>query len=263
MEIGPQLLFGDVMHQRLFPRRNGFRYGIYYIACPLSLLDEMNDGWRFGVNRPALMGFYNKDHGARDGGDLHLWAKKILGMHGIQDADGEIILLAMPRVFGHVFNPVSFWFCHSKTGHLRAVICEVNNTFGETHSYVCLPSADGFISAEMPVTAEKVFHVSPFLEREGEYRFRFSLEGNKVDIWIDFYDAEQRKKLVTALSGALQPMTRASCRRAFWRYPLVSLVALWRIHWHALRLLFKGVRYVPKPLQNREKVTVSTNINKM
>ena len=43
----------------------------------------------------------------------------------------------MPRVMGYVFNPVSFWICRDKDKNIRAVICEVHNTFGEKHSYLC------------------------------------------------------------------------------------------------------------------------------
>ena len=248
------------MHKRFFPKVNGFTYGIYYIAFPLSKMGEMDQGWRFGVNRAALSGFYEKDHGPRDGSSLELWIRGILNERGIH-ADGEIVLICMPRVLGHVFNPVSFWLCHDKAGNLCAVLYEVNNTFGETHSYLC--ASQGTIGPDDVLEAEKLFHVSPFLPREGHYKFRFNVRENKIGVWIDYYAADGRKQLSTALTGALQPWTRGGLNRVFWRYPLVSLMALTRIHWHALRLLFKGIRYVPHPTQRIEKISNNTKITKM
>ncbi len=58
----------------------------------------------------------------------------VLARHGLQAADGEIWLQTFPRVLGYVFNPVSFWLCHDRDGLLRAVLAEVNNTFGEHHN---------------------------------------------------------------------------------------------------------------------------------
>ncbi len=260
MDMTPQIMFGQVMHKRLFPKVNGFTYGIYYLCLPLSKIRDIPSSWRFGIDRPALSSFLTRDHGARDGGDLGVWARGLLKQAQVDTADGEIMLLTMPRTLGHVFNPVSFWLCHDSAGHLRAVICEVNNTFGETHSYICKPPAGGVIENETWMEAEKVFHVSPFLKREGRYRFRFALQGQQVGIWIDFYDAESKKQLLTALSGRLCPLTASSQRRAFWRHPLVALVAVMRIHWHAVKLVAKGIKYIPKPLQKPEKTSVTTNL---
>lgn len=255
MEIVPQILRGQVMHKRLLPRVNGFTYGIYYLCLPLSAQAVYSDGWRFGMDRAALTSFFRCDHGDRSGGDLQAWAQNILASEGVTDI-GQIMLLAMPRTFGHAFNPVSFWLCFSvKDKGLRAVICEVNNTFGETHSYVCLPEQGTVIGADDWLQAKKVFHVSPFLPRDGGYKFRFSIRDNQVGIWIDYYDAARNKQLLTALTGKLEPLNRNNLRRAFWAHPAVALVALARIHWHALRLCLKHIKYIPKPVQLKSKTS--------
>lgn len=255
MDLAPRLLTGHVMHRRFFPKENGFTYGIYYIAFPLSKMHTLDDGWRFGVNRFALSGFYTKDHGPRDGSDLNTWIQGILRARGI-DADGEVILVCMPRVLHHVFNPVSFWLCHDKNGQLRAVLYEVNNTFGETHSYLCT-DPEG-IDSNRWLEAEKVFHVSPFLPREGGYKFRIAAKDDKLGIWINYHAADGRQQLATALTGEFAPWTAQNLHKVHVRYPLVSLVALVRIHWHAFRLLIKGVRYIKKPLQNKNRLTENT-----
>lgn len=248
----PQLFFGKVMHKRLFPKVNGFTYGIYYIAMPLSMINNMP----MKVERPGLLSFYRRDHGARDGSDLEAWIKSALKPYGIS-VNGEIVLVTLPRVLGYVFNPVSFWLCFDLQQNLRAVVCEVNNTFGETHCYICAHHDQRPITGDDWLHGEKFFHVSPFLEREGRYRFRFALKDSMLGIWIDHYAADGRLQLLTALTGTLRPMTRKNLNHAFWRYPLVTLKAIGLIHWQAIKLLVKGMAYVPKPVQNNEKVSRS------
>jgi DUF1365 family protein len=263
VDVRPEIFLGKVMHKRLFPKVNAFTYGIYYLSLPLRLMAGLGDGWRFAIDAPAVMSFHTQDHAARiKKADLQIWAEGILQQHGVDIPDATIVLLAMPRIFGYVFNPVSFWFCYDGAQHLRAVICEVNNTFGETHSYICAHPEGRPITGEDWMQAEKLFHVSPFLVREGSYRFRFDIRDNKTGIWIDYYDAAGRKQLLTALTGQRVPLTPQNCRRAFWSYPLVTLRAIFLIHWQAVKLLAKGIKYIPKPLQKKEKSSSAYNLTK-
>jgi hypothetical protein len=254
----PQFLFGQVMHKRLFPQVNGFQYGIYYMALPVSQISPKIENRFFKVNRFGLLSFYNKDHGARENDNPESWVRNILSQHKIDKADGEIILVTMPRVLGYVFNPVSFWFCYDSEECLRAVICEVNNTFGETHSYICCHQDQREITKEDILTGQKVFHVSPFLEREGEYKFRFAVNDKSIGAWIDFFDISGNKKLVTSLTGKLSEFSSKACLKAFWAYPLVTFKAIFLIHWQAVKLFLKRAEYFPKPLQKKVKITRAT-----
>mgnify|MGYP000140156168 CR=1 FL=1 len=256
------ILTGQVMHRRLFPKENAFRYGIYYLALKLKDLPS-SMGVFLGINRPGLVAFHNRDHGERDGSNLQEWAERILQAENLQAAAHDVTLVCMPRVFGYVFNPVSFWLCHDAHGSLRAVLCEVNNTFGERHTYLCVPDHGGSITENEWITAKKLFHVSPFLEREGHYRFRFAIQPEKMGFWIDYHDASGKKQLVTALTGGLTPLTPRSLHRAFWRYPAVCLVAVFRIHWQAARLVMRGIRYIPKPAQHSFRQSRSANITEV
>ena len=126
-----------------------------------------------GINRAAPMAVLDRDHG--DGRPLLAWIDALLADHGVTDADGEIWLHAFPRVFGYVFNPVSFWFAHRGDGTLRAIVAEVNNTFGERHCYLLSHDDGRPLAWGEELHARKVFHVSPFCAIEGHYRFRFML----------------------------------------------------------------------------------------
>ncbi len=255
----PQVLFGKVMHARLFPKENAFRYGIYYISLPLSKIDKMP----LSYNRFAAMSFYDRDHGDCDGSSLQSWAKKALKKYGISKADGEITLLCMPRVFGYVFNPVSFWICQDKKGDVRAVICEVHNTFGERHSYICAHPDQRPIKEKDVLKGDKLFHVSPFMEREGHYTFRFDFRDNQFGAWIDFFGANGEKKLITSLVGDMQEMHKPTLRRAFWAYPLVTFKAIALIHWQAVKIVLKGIKYIPKPAQKRPRHSATEDVKKI
>ena len=259
MGVEPQLFFGKVMHARLFPKKNAFTYGIYYLVFPLSGLKKLP----IAYNRFAPLSFYDRDHGHCDGSALEDWARNILADYRFRDINGEITLICMPRVLGYVFNPVSFWLCHDKAGDLRAVLCEVHNTFGERHTYLCAHEDHKPIASEDILRGKKVFHVSPLLKREGYYTFRFDVSDNRFRVWIDFFDGAGEKQLVTSLTGNLEPMNHENIRKAFLGYPLVTLKAIFLIHWQALKLLVKGIKYISKPGQKQEQVSVTDNLTKM
>lgn len=253
MVIAPQLYTARVMHKRLFPKKVAFNYGVYYLALPLPAAPVPG----------FLASFCAKDLGKRDGRDPSSWIREILTNYCLNEKTRNIILITMPRVLGYVFNPVSFYLCLDEANALRAVLCEVHNTFGEQHSYLCAHPDHAPIKAEHWLEAEKVFHVSPFLSRVGNYKFRFDLKENKLGIWIDYYDDQHQKQLITSLIGNFTPLTPQNLRSAFWRHPLVTLKAITLIHWQALKLVMKGIRYITRPVQFKQKVTATRNLNKM
>jgi DUF1365 family protein len=138
---------------------------------------------------------------------------------------------------------VSFWYCHTREGVLRAIVVEVNNTFGERHCYLLDRPVYG---AELQAT--KAFHVSPFCRVDGSYRFRFFIDADRAHtvVRIDHDDADG-PLLQTSVSGNLGPMTAASVRRALWRYPAMTFGLIAHIHWQAVKLWLKRVPLVAKP----------------
>lgn len=240
------------MHGRLFPKKNSFRYGIYYVALPLSKLSDMP----LAYNKWGMQSFYDKDHGPCDGSALEPWARGILKEYDLNEvANGEITLVTMPRVLGYVFNPVSFWLCADKGGQIRAIIAEVHNTFGERHSYLCAYDDGRVIQSDDVISGEKLFHVSPFLEREGHYKFKFQIDNEQFAVYIDFYNKDEKKQLVTYLKGQWAPMTNKALFKAFKSSPLVPLKAVMLIHWQAAKLVAKGIKYIGRPKQLQKTVS--------
>jgi len=244
------LAIADVMHERQLPKRHKFNYTIYYLAFPLSKKPLLARAF-LSINKFNLLSFYDKDHGARDGSNIEAWIKNLLAGEGI-NADGEIVLMTFPRVLGYVFNPVSFWFCLDKSGNLRAVLAEVSNTFGEHHNYLLSLPENQPITPDDWLEAEKVFHVSPFLNVEGKYRFRFYYSEKKIAAWIDHETADSGTGagniLKTSVIARRRPLTNLNIIKVFFRYPLVTLVSISHIHLQAVRLYFKGATFFKKPL---------------
>lgn len=247
----PLLGFGQVRHTRLKPARNAFAYPTYFLMLPLRSM-QANGSGALVRNRRAALSFFDSDHG--DGrADCVSWLDELLRSEGIADATGELWLHTYPRIFGHTFKPVSFWYCHRPDGSLRAIVVEVNNTFGERHCYLLDHPHYG-----QELGADKVFHVSPFCTVEGRYRFRFMRIQNdglqKTVARIDYDDAGG-PLLETSVGGTLVALTPASLRRALWRYPAMTFGVVARIHWQAFRLWCKRIPFVRKPAPPKSFVT--------
>ena len=235
---------GETYHGRRGDTKNAFRYSVDYV-----LLDAEDPAPRspalFGRNRAGLMGLSDRDHGGAPGqGTGAPWVRAVLAAHGI-DLPGPVLLLAQPRVLGHVFNPVSFWLCHDAGGVLRLVIAEVTNTFGDRHSYLCHHDDLRAIAKAETLQARKIMHVSPFQPVEGGYTFRFDITDAAIGIWIDY--SRGNGGLIATLTGARRPLTNGGILRACLRRPLGSRRVLALIHWQALKLWWKGVSYRPRP----------------
>jgi DUF1365 family protein len=245
----PQLCTGTVLHARFAARQSPaahrFVYPLFFVALPLSQLPDAGNRW-FGIERARPLSLRFRDHGARDGSPLLPWIRQLLADEGIATADGEVVLQAFPRLFGFVFNPVSFWFCHDRSGALRAVLAEVRNTFGDRHNYLVAHADQRPITAADTLTARKIFHVSPFFPVAGEYRFRFDMDPQRRRVMLDYW-LDGERVLATALQGAPQTLDAAAVRRALLRQPLLTLAVVWRIHWQALRLWWKRAVFHSRP----------------
>ncbi len=252
----PLIGIGQVQHVRLQPVRHAFAYAGYFWLLPMRALNQRSTAPEVQAvsrNRWGALSFHDRDHG--DGRvDSLAWLDALLAQAGMDVSAlqaGEVWLQTFPRVLGVVFKPVSFWWVHDASQALVAVVAEVNNTFGERHAYVLPVPGIG-----QEVVAQKVFHVSPFCQTRGQYRFRFMRTGawgttsshpDRLVVRIDHDD--NGAVLQTSQSGVLQPLTAQSVRRLFWTHPLMTWGVWLRIHWQALKLWRKGVPVVKKPEQ--------------
>jgi DUF1365 family protein len=223
-----------------------------------ALDDSLLSSHGIGDNHFSLLSFYDKDHGEGNANSIE-WLDSILKNSHITDVDGEVWLHTFPRVFGFVFNPVSFWFCHHSSGDLRAIIAEVNNTFGERHCYLIANENGSPLHWGQEHTAPKSFHVSPFFDVKGHYLFRFMRQqsnGTKPRSVsrIEYFE-DEKLSLITSISGQEYPLSFQIKYKALLLYPLLTFGIAFKIHWQALKLWIKGAKFRKKPAPPTVKIT--------
>lgn len=245
-EAPAQAYRATVVHRSHRAPQYRFRYTLSYWLIDIDRLPELAVGLRhFGLNRFNWISFHEQDHGARRIGELRRWAEQQLASRGIELAGGRIRLLCLPRVLGHAFNPLSLWYCEHADGSLRAVIAEVRNTFGQRHCYLLARGGAPLAAAETLET-EKIFHVSPFLELGGRYRFRLAAPDSRLKLAIHEYHNGQ-PVLDAWLAGQREPIDDRRILGQVLRRPWMNLSVLAGIHWQALKIWLRGARLYPKP----------------
>lgn len=248
------LIDAAIWHARSGDVARAFRYRAVYAALPLAELEAGTLPLR--ADGRGLWRIRRRDYGWRDGRPLAAFMREVLAGAGL--AETQVTLVTLPRSAGFGFNPVSFWLARD-AGGLRAVLAEVSNTFGERHLYLCRHPENRVIDRSDRLEAEKLFHVSPFLPREGRYVFRFDCGPGRFGAWIDWYGATGDLRLQTAMTGKARPLTRASLRGAVLRHPLQAQKVIALIHWQALQLAARGVRYSGKPPQMQRRLSEASD----
>ncbi|HXG80259.1 MAG TPA: DUF1365 domain-containing protein, partial [Sphingomicrobium sp.] len=232
------------------------RYSIFYLLLDLDEIDALAGRLRFfSHNRFNLFSFHDRDHGER-GEAPRAWVERQLAEAGVESG-GPIRLLTMPRILGYAFNPLSIYFCHRADGSLSAILYEVNNTFGQRHSYLIPvpPRAQGVIRQE----SRKAFYVSPFMTTDMVYSFAIRPPGEDVSVAVTGRDGDG-PLIIARLAAARQELTDSALSRAFCIYPLMTLKVIAGIHWEALLIWLKGIRLQPRPSPPQWPVTVGRGL---
>jgi DUF1365 family protein len=246
------LYAGVVTHARLKPRPHRLRYRLLQGLFDLDELPALGQLLSlFSHNRPNLFSFHDRDHG--DGsGDLRGWVERQLAEAGIGRDGGRISLLCMPRILGFAFNPLSVFFCWNLDGRLIALLYQVNNTFGQRHSYLIPVTGE---ARPIRQACDKRFHVSPFMEMALRYEFTVSPPEDQLAVKIAVSDQEG-PLLDAVFAGQRRPLNDRLLLWSLAAYPLMTLKVVAGIHWEALRLWLKGVGLNPEPPPPSGPVTV-------
>ncbi len=237
MDVTSCLYECSVMHHRLSPKEHRFRYRIFMLALDLDEIDIIAARIPFlSRNRANLYEFRDRDHLTLPGFERATIKENLveyLAQNGIHfPSDGRITLVTLPRVFGYIFNPVSFYFCTDAAGAPLCAVVQVGNTFREMKPYLIREPAgeDGF-----HLITPKHFYVSPFSPLDLAFDFKLRIPGEHLDIHIDDRE-DDRRILLSALTGTRAPLTAARLAWFTLKYPLITLKVIFLIHWHALLL---------------------------
>lgn len=245
MAVKESLLSAKIMHKRLTPKQNGFLYTQYYLFLRAS------DKWDsklslLSINKFNVFSFLYKKYGNRTEENPYIYAKNLIESKCKDTSWLEgIYVLTQPALLGWAFNPVSFWFYMDYEGEIRAVLSEVNNTFGEHHKYFAHHDDFSPLKPEDTLKANKVFYVSPFYKVEGEYAFSFNINDKSLGVWIDYF-VDGEKTLITSVAGPLQTLSDFNLAKKFFQIPVANLKTVILIHWQALVIWVKGIKYISR-----------------
>lgn len=237
-----RVMRGKTAHVRFTPYRRAFSYGITMVEIDTARLNEAsNQSALFSVTKRAPVLLNTKKRGSLGKKSLRTWARELFEENDLEVGDDQITLLTFPQTFFYSFSPLSLWFLRSESGGIRGIIYEVNNTFGERHSYVANLEAVGDRQR-----SEKAFHVSPFFAVSGDYRFTVQNSESRFQLLIENLSDQERHHTAT-IDLRPQPATTRTWLRYLLLSPFAPLGVIAAIHWEAFWIWARGARYHSKP----------------
>ncbi|MFG3102103.1 DUF1365 domain-containing protein [Streptomyces sp. NPDC048182] len=223
----------ETVHVRTDPLRHTLRHRTYMWLVDLDRLPELPRPLR------PFAGFRARDHFTSDAPTLRAALEGFLARHGVDLEGGRVLMLAHARVLGHVFNPLTLYWCHGPDGRPRCVVAEVHNTYGERHAYLLHPDERGV------ARADKDFYVSPFFPVDGAYRMRLPLPGDRLDLTVRL-DRPGSRPFTATVRGTRRAATPAALLRLLLRHPFSTLAVSAGIRRHGIRLYLRGLPVQPR-----------------
>lgn len=248
---------GTIRHRRFRPRPNNFNYRLFLMYLDLEELPALFDVHPLWSNEKAnIASFRRRDHFGDPTIPLDQAVRDLVEDRIGKRPEGPIRLLTHLRYFGHCFNPASFYYCFDPTGSkVDSVVVEIHNTpWGERHCYVLGPEQN-----EHPTKYwrwhrfAKTFHVSPFINMDIHYDWRFRDPGDILNVHMIDYQGED-KLFDASLSLKRRQISRSALSRMLILYPLMTGKVILLIYWQALRLILKRIPFCPHPEKIEPKV---------
>ncbi len=245
---------GTIRHRRFRPRANMFQYRLFFMFLDLAELPSLFDIHPLWSNeRFNIACFRRRDHFGDPKIPLDQAVRDLVEERLGNRPSGPIRLLTHLRYFGHCFNPASFYYCYD-SGDMRVetIVVEIHNTpWGEVYTYVL-----GAEQNEHPVQNwrrhqfEKAFHVSPFIDMDVHYDWRFREPGDSVRVhMVDYQNGE--KLFDASLALQRREISKRSLTRVLLRYPVMTGKVVAMIYWQALRLIVKRTPFFTHPKKRK------------
>ena len=231
---GASLYDCRITHVRTSPKRHAFTHRTYLWLVDLDRLPRLP-----AVLRP-LARFEARDHLGDPSRGLRENLDRYLAARGVDLGGGRVLMLAHARSIGHVFNPLTLYWCHDRDGNPVCTVAEVCNTYGERHCYLLRPGPDG--RAEIA----KEFYVSPFFPVDGRYRMAVPPPDRRLRLTMHLERAGGRPFTAT-VQGTRSPAGPAGLLRAALRHPLSTLAVSLHIRIQGIRLHLRGLPVQPRP----------------
>jgi DUF1365 family protein len=248
----PGLYVGTLRHRRFSPRAHAFTYPIFMALLDIDRLPALMRVSPFTAhNRFAWASFHDADHLEPGPASVRDKLRADAARAGFDLPDGRVLLLTHLRYLGYVFNPVSFYYCYDRDEGLRAVLAEVNNTYGGRDTYWLTTPCSRPESATLSFRTAKRLYVSPFIPMDVDWTFHFSRPAESLQVHMSALPASAVPLPVPVLDATMRlerrPWTSGAWLRTLLRFPLMTVSVIAAIHWQALRLYVKGVPVQPRP----------------
>lgn len=245
---------GMVRHRRFSPLPHAFSYRLFMMFLDLDELPKVFAGrWLWSVGRRNVASFNREDHVGDPAVALYESVRRLIEADtGIKPA-GPIRLLTHLRYFGYVFNPVSFYFCYDEGDrHVEHIVAEITNTpWGERHCYVLGRGGAWTGGRRTRYRLEKTFHISPFMDMDILYDWRFTEPSSQLAIHMESL-REGKRCFDATMRLARREISGPALARVLVQYPLMTATVIGAIHWQALKLWAKGVPVYDHPRKRKE-----------
>jgi uncharacterized protein len=236
--VSAALYVGRLTHTRRAPLHRVFRHRLYLWLVDLDDLPAYP--WWLGPFTRILPSDHLGDPALPLRAQVDAWLRE----QGVDTTGGRVLMLTGARVLGHVFNPLTVYWCLTPAGDAAWVIAEVHNTYGERHRYLVRPSGAGH------GRTAKTFYVSPFLEVAGEYRMRLPVPGERLALTVALVQ-DDRTVFTASLTGRHRTARPMNVLRTVLTHPLLPQRVSLAIRLHGTVLWLRRLPVFPRPPAGR------------